>query len=133
MFKTPLDVRWVRGSKDKAELLAPLEYVTESGIPILVPRWFVTDFASVPKIFWSLFPKTGKYRDAAVVHDYLYRYNGFGFWSRAGVDKIFIQAMKELEVPWWKRQALWSAVRIGGWKTWRKYNAQNESSGFEKE
>ena len=37
-----------------------------------VPTGFVTDLASIPRPFWSVFPKTGRYAYAAIVHDYLY-------------------------------------------------------------
>ena len=40
--------------------------------PVRVPIGFVTDFASVPRLFWSLLRPDGLYAYAAVVHDYLY-------------------------------------------------------------
>lgn len=120
MFESPLDVRWVRGSKDKAILLRSLDYKTHQGIYISVPKGFETDFASIPRIFRIFFSKTGKYRDAAVLHDYLYKYQGFGFWSRAGADKVFLQAMQDLGVGWTTRHAIHKAVRIGGWKYWNQ-------------
>ena len=36
---------------------------------IVVPVGFVTDFASVPRAFWSLYPPTGPWAPAAIVHD----------------------------------------------------------------
>ena len=38
-----------------------------------IPNGFITDFASVPRLFWNIFPPIGNYRNAAIVHDYLYR------------------------------------------------------------
>lgn len=43
-----------------------------SGETIAVPAGFITDFASVPRPLWAVFPKWGKYGNAAVIHDYLY-------------------------------------------------------------
>src|SRR5207247_1284886 len=40
--------------------------------PVEVPEGFVTDLASIPRVFyWALRPD-GAYAHAAVVHDYLY-------------------------------------------------------------
>lgn len=38
---------------------------------VIVPADYISDGASVPQIFWSLFPPFGVYLYAAVVHDYL--------------------------------------------------------------
>ena len=37
-----------------------------------VPAGFETDFASVPRAFWSVFPPYGPYTKSAVLHDWLY-------------------------------------------------------------
>src|SRR5262245_55189884 len=39
---------------------------------VTVPVGFVTDFASIPRIFWSALPPDGRYTYPAIVHDYLY-------------------------------------------------------------
>lgn len=88
--------------------------------PVNVPKGFETDFASVPRIFWSLCPPDGQYAQAAVTHDYLYKmrkdltYQG-PRRSRKECDEIFIEAMTVLGVPWWKRQIMYRAVRLFGW------------------
>ena len=122
MFHTPLRVEWVRGSKDKAILTEALIYETWAQNLIDVPAGFQTDFASVPRLFRGIFPKAGKYRDAAVVHDYLYRHCGLDIYSRRASDKIFSQAMADLGVSWWRRAAIYRAVRIGGGKYWTTCN-----------
>ena len=39
---------------------------------IVVPKGYITDGASVPRIFWSIFPPNkAEYLSAAIVHDYL--------------------------------------------------------------
>ena len=37
-----------------------------------MPTGFVTDFASIPPIFYSVLRPDGEYAYAAVIHDYLY-------------------------------------------------------------
>jgi hypothetical protein len=45
---------------------------SEAWQDISVEAGFVTDFASIPRPFWVIYAKWGKYGRAAVVHDWLY-------------------------------------------------------------
>lgn len=125
-FKTPLDVRVVDGGK-RFMLLHQFTYhwgVTK----ITVPAGFVTDFASIPRIFRIIIPKLGKWNKAAVVHDYLYQHHGkhcrgwaiLFYMTRRKADIIFHDAMKDLGVKEWERTLMYWAVRLGGWAAWRK-------------
>ena len=87
----------------------------------LIPAGFQTDFASVPRPLWVLFPPYGKYTKAAVVHDWLYVERPV---SRKDADGIFRRIMRELGVPWWRRYLMWAAVRIGGWFIWKDGKAR---------
>lgn len=90
---------------------------------ITVPEGFVTDFASIPRLFWNIMPPWGKYGKAAVVHDFLYRFGGkIGGGkrlSRSTCDGIFRDAMSVLGVPWITRSTMWGAVRAFGWAAWK--------------
>lgn len=83
---------------------------------VTVPKGFVTDFASIPKIFWSVLPPDGSYVYAAILHDYLY-------WvqtrTRADADEIFRLAMRDFDVSSVKIKAIYSAVRKFGGTAWR--------------
>lgn len=119
MFDSPLDLEYLDGRTWR--LIAPFAYKPLIGKAILVPAGFVTDFASVPRVFWRLFPPTGRYGKAAVVHDFLYQFNGV---PRERADRIFLEAMTELNVGWFTRHTLYLAVRAGGWKPWNSYRAK---------
>jgi len=82
-----------------------------SGDTIHVPAGFVTDFASVPFIFWSLLPPWGKYGKAAIIHDFCYQSH---CRCRAMSDYIFKEAMGILNVPKWKIFVMYWFVRIFG-------------------
>ena len=84
---------------------------------VKIPKGFVTDFATVPRMFWILFPPDGKYTQATIVHDYLYHTKKY---TRSKSDAIFLEAMGVLGVPWWKRRTMWLAVRAAGWIPWNK-------------
>lgn len=107
---------------DQWKLYRTLDYVHEkSDRYIMIPEGFIMDLASVPRIFTPLIPVHGKHTRAAVVHDWLYACKGNipgGPMSRKEADAVFKDAMQELGVSWFKRQILWSAVRIGGWASW---------------
>jgi hypothetical protein len=76
-----------------------------------VPAEFVTDFASVPRIFVWLIPTYGSYTKAAILHDYLCR---TGEVTRRDADGIFRRCLLESGVPFLRRWMMWAAVRLGG-------------------
>jgi len=127
-FTTELKVIHVDGKF--WEVLAPFEYHVgdEDGAELVcVDAHFITDFASIPRWAWSIIGHpAGRYGKAAVVHDWLYQYPDDGVTndrSRRRCDQIFLEGMKVLGVPWWKRTLMYTAVRIGGGKPWREYRA----------
>jgi hypothetical protein len=83
---------------------------------VTVPYGFVTDFASVPRLFWSIFPPIGRYGYAALFHDFVYWEQKI---TRREADDVFKATMQELGVPVWKLAILFSAVRLFGFVAWR--------------
>ena len=88
----------------------------DSSNNINVPIGTYTDFASIPRPLWAIFPRWGKYGNAAVIHDWMY-------WnqsrSRKEADDIFLEGMEVLEFPTWKRKTIYRAVRLFGGFAWR--------------
>jgi len=95
---------------------------------IVVPQGFTTDFASVPRLLWSLFPKWGTYGNAAVIHDYLYFEQNT---TRKEADDILLEAMEVLEVSSWQKWPIYWGVRLGGFVTWY-LNSRKKSLGYNK-
>lgn len=110
-FTSPLYLEYLDGRRWR--LLAGFSYSTAigGGKEIFVPAGFETDFASIPRGLWNLFPPTGSYGKAAVIHDFLYRMWGT---SRADADKIFLEGMEVLGVNWVTRRVIYRAVRLFG-------------------
>ena len=101
-------------------LLAPFGYKIDREsflLEVVAPRGYVTDYASIPRFFWRVFPPWGKYRHAAVIHDVLYSDRSC---PRAMADAIFLDAMNALGVPWYQRWPIYAAVRCFGWIPWRR-------------
>lgn len=77
---------------------------------IKIPRYFVTDGASVPRYLWPLFPPVGRYFRAASVHDLLLD-QGVE-WKVA--NRFFKRALIESNVPKWRRVLMVSGVGFHG-------------------
>lgn len=100
-------------------LFFPLVYYTAVlDTTIIVPVGFATDLASIPVGLWNILPKSGRYDRAAVIHDYLYQFNGC---TRKDADDILDEAMGVLKVGGVRKFMIYHGVRIGGWNTWAKY------------
>lgn len=93
--------------------------------PVTVPEGFVTDFASIPRAFWSILPTDGPYVFAAIIHDFLY-------WSqttsRDEADLVLKYAMQDFKVGNTTIETIYSGVRIGGGFSWQE-NARLKNSG----
>ncbi len=97
-----------------------------SGDTIEVSRGFKTDFASIPRLFWIVLPKWGKYGNAAVIHDWLYFTQER---SREEADRILLEAMGVLTVPRWQQLPIYYAVRYFGWFAWAR-NQWDREAGY---
>jgi len=113
-FASPLIVRPLPDGRNW-QLVEGFEF-RYNGKTLKVPAGFVTDFASVPRIFWNILPPWGRYGKAAVIHDYCYR---TACLSRRMCDRLFLEAMRALSVPAWKRYIMWLAVRCFGQYAYR--------------
>jgi hypothetical protein len=109
-------VRAYHGRPGYWRTLDIVDYETPEKEIITVPRGFVTDFASIPRVFWNVLPPFGRYTAAAVIHDYLYFKQDR---ERLHADLIFLWAMQELQVERWKRHSMYQAVRIFGQRPWK--------------
>lgn len=92
------------------ELTEPF-WVVVDGERFEVPVGFVSDFASVPRMFWWVVPPWGRYSPAAVLHDWIYFTQ---IVNRLEADQVFRDHMGALGVSAWKRNAMYRAVRIFG-------------------
>lgn len=82
-----------------------------------IPAEYETDFATVPRLFFTIVPTIGRHNVAALLHDYLYD-NRIG--SRKQADKLFLKVMLSYEVPKWQAFLMYFAVRVGGRKWWNE-------------
>lgn len=87
------------------------------GHAVLIKKGTITDGASIPRFFWRFIghPLMGWILGHALPHDGLYMAE---LAPRDWCDKWFLNSMALAGVPWWKRNAVWAAVRCGGGVVW---------------
>jgi hypothetical protein len=119
----PLLVEYVDGRRWR--IARDVSYRTKAGEVSTVRAGFEFDFASIPRLFWPLFPPAGDGRNlyglAAVWHDWLYTHQRIGGRSiaRAEADALFLEIMFHIGVRPWLARAMYRAVRVGGALAWR--------------
>lgn len=117
-----------------------LLYLDNVGRVFVVPRGYITDFASIPRTLRGMpgFDINGRSRPAAVLHDYLYSMQGkvpimysksFGdpavvgqtqdlTFSRKECDDLFYEALQSVECP--TAKLMYIGVRVGGNGYWNR-------------
>lgn len=125
-FVGHLDTRQI--DNDRAQLLHPLMFYSEKyrGL-FVVPRGFVTDFNSIPRLFGHMLPKRGKHDPAGVLHDAAYqgqcRTEG-GVRQRlvkSVADAVFDEALEASGVSRFVRWAMVRAVKARGGGAYRDH------------
>lgn len=88
---------------------------------ITIPKWFITDFWSIPRFLW-LFLNPTKYV-SYIIHDYLYskkaEYDWFDFrkfiWAREIADNILLEWLKVEWSGFIERTIIYLWVRFFWW------------------
>lgn len=90
------------------KLIGPFGYVDSKGRAWDVPAGAVTDGASIPRAFWVTHPPfTGKYRQAAVIHDH---YCSIKSRSWEDTHNVFYEAMLTAGENLRTAKVMWAAV-----------------------
>ncbi|MCP4050719.1 MAG: DUF1353 domain-containing protein [bacterium] len=116
-FPKQLDMRTLPSGKEWM-LLKDFSYHHPKVI-INVPKGFITDIASIPRLAHPLITKNGPWTFSAVIHDFLYAVE---FSDQKTCDDIFLDAMIEWGVTWHRRNIIYSAVRTFGRIVWNKHD-----------
>lgn len=119
----PFPLRLERVAPMRADVMALFAFDSPSLGRVEVEAGFDTDYASVPRVLWNLYPPDGDYTPAAVIHDALYwhqatKETGGQPVTRAEADVCFLEAMEALAIPFARRRMLYRAVRLGGACAW---------------
>ena len=118
----PICVAYIDGVR--WELKYDASYMTAAKELSTVRKGFITDFASVPKIFWPIMPPAGDgsnvYGIAALWHDWLYSHKQIYGRNivRKEADDLFLEIMLYTGVNTFVAHVMWSQVRMWGWVVW---------------
>lgn len=109
-----LDTRYLRRVKKRKLLKSFIYIVPDNGEKIIVSKNFISDGASIPKVFrWII---GGPWHDdsfePSVIHDYLCVLASKNKYSRERADSVFSQALAENKVFPLKRKVMWFGVRL---------------------
>ena len=85
-----------------------------------VPKGFLTDFASVPRVPFIYEAYGDRCHRESLVHDWLYRADSLPKVSRRVADAIFFEAMKSRKKSRFVCWGMWLGVRVGGWSAYHK-------------
>lgn len=107
-------------SKNENEWVVIREYIFWSSrlqSPIVVPRWFITDLASIPPAFRGLISVNERHRLASLPHDVGYRMISHKNTTitRKKWDLVLRDFCRQQGVSWFKARMMYFAVRLGGW------------------
>jgi hypothetical protein len=90
----------------------------------------LTDLASVPRAAWPFINRVGPHLEVSIVHDFLYiAWQDVPGYSarredRKFSDELMLLGMRQANLSWLKRNAIYSAVRIGGDGAYNGVNSQ---------
>ena len=130
MFTTPLIVE-ASATPDFWSLVAPLVWSGSSTSPaFIVPVGFLTDLASIPRALRNLpaFDPNGRSRKAAVGHDWLYWWQG---WGKERADRFLHEAMIAEGCSAADAEAFYLAVHEFGGSSWEDGIKSGLASHFE--
>lgn len=112
-FTKPLVLK-VLENGTKYELMEEFEYYLEEDkeYKITIPKGFITDLASVPRILYTLIPPFGRYSKSCVLHDYLCCLFFQNKITRKRADYIFKESMQAVGVKKRYIYTLYFGVRL---------------------
>jgi hypothetical protein len=106
------------------KLLESLKVQLTNGDEITIPEGFIWDLASVPRLFWALFPPDNGAELAYLIHDYLWANKGN--YTRAFTDKEMLKwakatnGTKKISLRNFDNFTRYYGVRLFGWLIWNK-------------
>lgn len=97
-------------------IVSPLVWIRPNGKSIGLTPYLITDYATIPKIFWPILPKRNEdYDIAAAFHDDCMRQRALRNMTKKECHLIFKEIMKFNGTPKWQYEAMYTAVTIAGW------------------
>ena len=90
------------------------------GRTLVVPKGFITDLASVPRIPIVYQAWGGRCHREAVIHDFLFRIDSKPVVSYMMANRVFLEAAEARGKSFFIRYPMFWGVCIGGWFSYHK-------------
>lgn len=119
-FLTELDAELKPNSDNIWMLKAALIYESDLVGVIVVPKYFETDFASVPRVPIAYMAFGDRAHREAILHDFLYCKDSEPLVTYSQANAVFYEAMKLRGKGWFTRHMMWLGVVLGGWTAFHK-------------
>lgn len=135
-FSDEVHLEWI-GSR---MLVVLLNNTTINGV--LIPNGFISDGATIPKLFWNILSPFGRYFKSCVLHDYVCLIaklkNNNALSEKLGIkvaieyrkraDTLLSLSMKKQGIGWFQRAMIMSSVRtytFFDFKVWHRMKKHN--------
>lgn len=115
-FTTPLIVEYIDGTNWKLHEEFEFYLKEDKNTIIKVPKGYVTDFASVPKVLRILAKDFELFNKAAILHDFLYE--GKLDYTREECDLIYKDAMQVFGMSERRAHIFYLCVKWFGSSSW---------------
>ncbi len=116
------------------KLTVDWNYTLSDGTKIVIPKGFIFDGATIPRLFWSILSPVGLFLIPSLIHDYAYKNDqllslsddgdtilykpnaGRAFW-----DRLFLNIANDVIGVAILNFIAWLLLRIFGYIAWNKY------------
>ena len=117
-FTTPLIVEYIDGTNWKLHEEFSYYLKDNEDEIITVPKGYITDFASVPKILRLVAKNHELFNKASILHDFLYETQEY---SKEEADIIYKDAMEVFGVTEGRANLYYLVVKFFGHSSWEEY------------
>jgi len=102
-------------------------YLPWLDVVVLIPKGFIFDGASVPRVFWLILDPVGILLIGSIFHDFGYEY---GYFLNHKREKIFVGESRSffdaqirkinnyINGTFFLNEAAWAVLRLFGWGPW---------------
>ena len=135
--------RWLTAKRNWTVAEDWLFSLPGDGRVYVIPRGFVFDGASIPRLFWWFLSPVGILLIPGLIHDWCYRfdcllmfqqgrtYTVHVFAGKSYWDYLFRETTKEVNQVVVLQWIVWLAVKLGGSSAWKKNRNRNDHRYWE--
>lgn len=94
----------------ESDMVLLITFKNEEKFTFVIPKGFICDFASIPRLFWSIYPPDGNHRYPSIPHDMGYKAE----IMREFMDRLFKKLLAKSDTPKQVQRVFYSNVSLFG-------------------